>query len=334
MSWNLVTDEWRLKLLALGLAALMLGAVAFSQNPPTAKTLSVQLTYPNVPSNLILINPPTKINVTVSGLADALTAVTPNNVGATADASHATPGTAVKLNVTAVPTRTDVRVPQQPPPIVVTVDTRQVKDLPVQVIARAAPGWSINTSKTTAICPPKPSPCTVRFDGPASWENNLTASVTIGGSIQAGTIDSPNQPVLLQNSNGALDLSSAGGIPTVPTANIDPVSVSVHVEATPGSTSSTVPLVDSPPAHPPPACYRVTGITVSPVTVVITGDPAALGRIQRIVLDPVDLSGHTSDWTVPIAIKYPPGITGDPTNPPNATVHYSISQNPSATPCP
>jgi YbbR domain-containing protein len=333
MSWNLLTDEWRLKLLALGLAALMLGAVAFSQNPPTSKPLTVGLSYPNVPSNLILINPPTKINVTVSGLADALTAVTPNNVGATADASHATPGSAVKLNVTAVATDRRVGV-QNPPPIVVTVDTRQVKDLPVQVIAHAAPGWSINTSKTMALCPPKTSPCTVRFDGPASWENNLTASVTIGGSIQAGTIDSPNQPVQLQNSNGLLDLSSAGGITTSPTANIDPVSVSVHVEATPGSTSSTVALVESPATHPPSGCYRVTGITVSPVLVVITGDPAVLGRIQRIMLDPVDLSGHTSDWTVQIAIKYPAGVAGDPGNPPNATVHYSISQNPNATPCP
>ena len=34
---NLITDDWRLKLLAVGLALLMLGAVAFSQNPPTTK---------------------------------------------------------------------------------------------------------------------------------------------------------------------------------------------------------------------------------------------------------------------------------------------------------
>jgi YbbR domain-containing protein len=331
MSWNLITDEWRFKLLALGLAVLMLGAVAFSQNPPTTRTLTVGLSYPNVPSNLILINPPTKTTLTVSGLADVLTAVTPNNVSATADASHATAGSAVKLNVAAVPTDRRVIV-QNPPPIVVNIDTRQIKDLPVQVIARAAPGWSINTSKTMALCPPKTSPCTVRFDGPASWQTNLTASVTIGGQVQAGTIDSPNQPVQLQNSNGLLDLSSAGGITTSPAANIDPVSVSVHVEAAPGSTSSTVPLVDSAPSHPPPPCYRVTGIAINPVTVVISGDPVALGRIQRITLPPVDLSGHASDWTVQVAIPYPAGVSGGDVA--NATVHYSISQNPTATPCP
>jgi YbbR domain-containing protein len=159
----------------------------------------------------------------------------------------------------------------------------------------------------------------------------LTATVTIGGVIQAGTIDSPNQPIQLQNSNGVLDLSNAGGIPTVPTANIDPVSVSVHVEAVPGSTSNTVPLVDAPPIHPPPGCYRVTAITISPVTVVITGDPVALVRVQRITLPSVDLSNRTSDWTIQIAVPYPAGVSGDV---PNASVKYSISPNPNASPCP
>jgi len=69
VSWKLITDDWRLKLLALGLAVLMLGAVAFSQNPPTSRTLSISLVYPPMPVDLILINPPSKTNVTVSGLS-------------------------------------------------------------------------------------------------------------------------------------------------------------------------------------------------------------------------------------------------------------------------
>ena len=42
---TLITNEWRLKLLAFLLAVLMLGAVAFSQNPPTTRSLSVPLDY-------------------------------------------------------------------------------------------------------------------------------------------------------------------------------------------------------------------------------------------------------------------------------------------------
>jgi len=41
----------------------MLGAVAFSQNPPTTGSLLVDLHY-TTPPNLILINPPLKTNIT------------------------------------------------------------------------------------------------------------------------------------------------------------------------------------------------------------------------------------------------------------------------------
>src|SRR4029077_3483575 len=86
MSWSLITDDWRLKLTAVVLAVLMLGAVAFSQNPPTTKTLTVGLNYivpsssstPSCPYNIVLINPPSKTNVTYSGLADVIANVNPS----------------------------------------------------------------------------------------------------------------------------------------------------------------------------------------------------------------------------------------------------------------
>ena len=108
-------------------------------------------------------------------------------------------------------------------------------------------------------------------------------------------------------------------------------SVNLHVEAAPGASSSTVPLLDAPPSHPPPAGYRVTGITVTPATVVINGDPAVLGRIRSISLPPVDLSNSTSDASFTVAIPYAAGVTGSPAN---ATVRYSIAQNPNVSPSP
>ncbi len=325
MSWSLITGEWRLKLLALGLAVVLLGAVAFSQNPPTAKTLSVGLTYTNVPASLVIINPPSKTNVTVSGLADLLPSVTINNVSAIVDASRAAAGSAVRLSVNASATLRGVTV-QNPPPIVVNIDNRKQMDLPVTVSYRAAPGW--NVTEAVAFCP-KADPCTVSFNGPASWENNLIASVTVSGIVNYTAGTSPNQPVELQNSNGVLDLNSPNAL-TIPQTTIDPRSVSIRVKATAGSTSSTIPLVDSQPTRQPPPCARVTGITIAPNFVTITGDPVVIGRIQRVFLPGVDLSAHTSDWTVQIAVPYPQGVTGDVAN---ATVKYFISQNPNAAPC-
>jgi len=325
---NLILEDWRLKLLAIGLAILMLGAVAFSQNPPTSGSLTVNLNY-TMPPNLILINPPARTTVTYTGLADAISHVNTTNVTAFVDVTHAKPGPAVQLNIVAHTTLPPQQVSvQNPPPIAVDIDTLQVKELPVQVNARAASGWSI--TKQVAICPgtSNPNPCVVHFSGPTSWETNLTAFVSYSAQVNVGTIDSPNQLIQLQNSNGPLDLTSCA---TVPCAQLDVPSASVHIEAAAGSTSSTVPLIDQPPANPPPAGYRITAITITPATVIITGDQVVLGRIQSILLPPVDLTGRTSDATFQVAIPYRSGVTG---NVATATVKYSISANPSVSPSP
>ena len=81
---NLILEDWRLKLLALALAVLMLGAVAFSQNPPTNGSLRVNLNY-TMPPNLILINPPVTTTVSYSGLADVIDKVSAFNLTAFVD---------------------------------------------------------------------------------------------------------------------------------------------------------------------------------------------------------------------------------------------------------
>jgi hypothetical protein len=321
---NLITEDWRLKLLAAGLAVLMLGAVAFLQNPPTINNLTVQVNYITDKSQ-VLINPPSKVNITYSGLADIITKVNASNTFATADASHAQPGSAVRLPVR-VTTILNVNV-QPVAPIVVAVESLQTKELPVQVIARAAPGWTLG--KHDAVCPGGlPNPCAVHFTGPASWETNLTASVTIPGQLSASNSDSSNWPIQLQNSNGVVDVTTCH---TTPCATLDVMFVGVHLEASPGSTSNTVALVINAPSHKPAPGYRVTEVTITPNTVVITGDAATLARIRNVSLPVVDLTGRTTSATFQVQITYPDGTTGPITT---ATVRYSISPDPAVSPSP
>ena len=331
MTWGIVTNGWRLKLLALGLAILMLGAVAFSENPPTTKTLhGVSLNYA-VGDGIVLMNPPAKIDVTVTGPADALATMSDENprLSAIGDALHAKPGAGVKINVNVAPTINGVSVDKQAP-VVVNIDTLAVKELPVQVVAHAAAGWSV--TRVIATCPgsSSPNPCAVHFSGPLSWETNLTASVVVPGTISVGKLDSLNQPIQLSNSNGALNITSAAGS-TAPPASLDINAVNIHVEAQAGFTSTTVPLVDSPPSHGPPNGYRITAVTISPATVVLTGDIAVLSRITSIVLPAVDLSEATGDVTFQVAIPYRNGVSGSVVT---AAVKYSISRNPNVPPTP
>lgn len=323
MNW--ITDDWKLKLLALGLAVLMLSAVAFSQNPPTSKTMQVGIAY-SVPPNLILINPPTKTAVTVSGLADLVSATNTSNVVATADLSKASPGTSVRVNLVAKSGLSNVLV--QTTPVVLNIDQRATVKLPVAVRTPRGitPGWSV--TKSEARCPD--SPCTVTFDGPVSWESNLKAYADFPIAVN-NSYEYPSQPVVLEQNNIPLDLTKPSAS-TVPQAKLDINAVTIVIVAKAGTTSRQVVLIDAPPAYSPPSCYRVTGITLDPIAVVLTGAPDLLSSITTILLPQLDLSKATSNTSFKVTISYPDGVSGSV---PTAKVTYSISSNPNcASPAP
>ncbi|HUE61425.1 MAG TPA: CdaR family protein [Acidimicrobiales bacterium] len=329
MSWRIVTDDWRLKLLAVGLAVLMLGAVAFSQNPPTSATLTKGIVYADTTNNpVVLINAPPSVKVTVTGLSNQIAIITPQNLTATVDVSHVKPGPAQKLNVF-VSSTIHVNI-EQPAPIVVDVDTVTTKAVQVEVKANAAPGWSISGSSATCPDSSSPDPCTVHFTGPASWMTNLHAYVTFPGLVAANSTNSKNQQILLQNSNGFVDISSCSKVLTPP-CNLDVTATNVRVDAVAGVTTSTVPLLDLPPTHGPANGYRITAITITPATVTVSGDPLALSKVRSVTLPAVDLSGRTSDATFQVAIPYPDGASGSVST---AMIKYSISPNPAVSPAP
>lgn len=325
MILRFIVEDWRLKLLGLGLAILMLGAVAFAQIQPTSGSLDVSLNYVVTSPDIVLINPPSKVNVTYTGLPDSIAKINASTLTATVETTGARPGTDVRLDVRAQSTIHDLRV-QQPPPIAVNVDTRQLIQLPVQVNAHAAVGWEIDPAKTLATCPRAKyaNPCQVQFDGPVTWEAGMKAVTSVTGV--AGQDNLLGQTVELLPGPG-IDITQR----TVPNVAIDVTSCDVHIEAVQGATSATVPLVDAPPSNAPPPGYRITAITVSPATVIISGDPNVLARIQNLVLPAVDLSRSTSDATFNLPITYPRGITGELQL---ATVKYSISPNPNISPNP
>jgi hypothetical protein len=160
----------------------------------------------------------------------------------------------------------------------------------------------------------------------------MTASVTIPGLINATDIRSSNWPIQLQNSTGTVDLAPCR---TTPCAILDVSAVGVHITASPGSTSSTVALVIGPPSHKPATGYRITDVTITPNTVVITGDAAAIGRVRNITLPSVDLTGRISDATFQVQFTYPDGTSGpNGSSVGTATVMYSISRDPNVAPGP
>ncbi len=321
---NLITDDWRLKLLAVGLAILMLGAVAFSQNPPQTKTFSVPLSY-TVGPDLVIINAPTKTSVTVNGLADLIGSMTADHIQAHVDATRVSPGGDVKLYVVATSLVNGVNIAQQPAPFTANIDRLTVDALTVQPIDHAGPGWEV--TKSEVLCPT--SPCVVHFSGPASWEVNMRAVSIYSSPIENSTYDVPTWPVNLQQ--GSITLDPSKFTLNQPISGLDVSSVSLHIEARTGTTSRSVALVDSAPVHPPPAGYHVTGVVIAPVTVVLTGPADKLSLVQYLSLPPVDLSSSTANATFTVQIPFPAGMSGSVAV---AKLTYLIAANPNASPSP
>jgi YbbR domain-containing protein len=321
---NLITEDWRLKLLAVGLAVLMLGAVAFAQNPTTHKTLTVTINYvmPNAPNELVVINYPTTVKVSVTGLTDAFTSVTDASVFATLDLTKASPGPSVPVNLS-LKAPSGIQIVNPPTSIALNIDRKSAVSVPVTVrTSRHAPGWEV--TKAEARCPI--APCVVIFTGPSTWEANLTAYTDFPHPVANLTDDAFAQPIVLLQNGSPLDLTRR----TLPQAGLDVSTAAIHVEARTGSSSRQVVLIDAPPSHGPPPGYRITNVTIEPSpTVLITGPADTLSKINTITLPAVDLSGHISDFTFQITIPFPNQVDGSFQV---AKVTYSISPNPNATP--
>jgi hypothetical protein len=211
-------------------------------------------------------------------------------------------------------------------PFVLNIDRRVKIPLTVQVrLQTVTEGWVV--TKAEAKCPN--SPCVVTFDGPAQWETNLKAYADFTAPVQADSIDAPNLRVDLEQNGTPMDPGTF--LKTVQPSGLDQAAVAVHIEAKTGTTSKQVVLIDAPPSHGPPSGYRVTAISIDPLSVLITGKADALSKIKSITLPAVDLTGHTSEITFRVTIPYPSTVTGSAAV---ARITYSISANPNVQPTP
>jgi YbbR domain-containing protein len=319
---SLITESWRLKLLAVALAALMLGAVAFSQ--VNTKTIQVNMTYNNLPPGLVLVAPIVQISLTVSGPNDLL--LTPSSVTAAADLTHVKKGSAISVPIQVH--ATDIRIAwQAPAPVTVNVDN--IASLPLDIQVRTpltAVGWAVTSA--VARCGNSLDACKVTFSGPTSVAAGLTAFVTVSDQIQAGTTDSLNQTVNFEQNGRPIDVTK---LQTLPEITISPSTVTAHVEATRGTASTQVTLVDDTPTRRPPAGYRVTSIRIDPLSVLCTGPGDAIANLNTITLPVVDLGTSTSNASFNVKIPLPAGVT---CNVLSAKITYLISQNPNVLPTP
>ena len=276
------------------------------------------------PDNLVLLNQPTTTKVTISGLTQDVKNAT---VRADVDLSKIKKGSAFTLTPTARVFGNNV-TPQSAQPITFGVDDLTTVQLDIDIrTPHVQQGWSVK--KVQPICGNAAQVCKVTFTGPSSLEDGLHAFVTVDGAIATNSYDQLSSTVQFDQNGRVFDPAAQKALPLV---GWNPQTVTAHVEAQQGTSIIRVPLVDAFPSAQPAAGYHLTGVSIDPPLVEITGPPDVLAKITKIVLPAVSLSSYTSDHTFRVSIPIPdPGVSLNVTV---CNVTYSIAKNPAVSPSP
>lgn len=295
MSW--IVAHWRLKLLSLLLTLGLLGAVAFSENPPVVTNVSVHISYINQPATLVLVHPPKSIDVRVVGLRDAVERYRSAAAGVTVDLTHAKVGADQSYTATPIVDTPGVTASDSSIPIRLTIEELKTVTLDIEVrTPKKVPGIDVIPERTYATCGNGQVHCQVTVSAATGIVDGLHAFVNYDVSIDtANTQTSPNEPILFEKNGQEVRLSRAD---TIKLPAWTPDNVTVQVVSQGGNQTKTVALIVRPIGSQ--ACgYSLTGMDIQPSAfVTVTGPPDAVARIgSSITLDPVSIAGLTASQT-------------------------------------
>lgn len=306
-----IITNWRLKLLSLLLAIGLLGGVAFSENPPVLGSITVRVNYQPVPTDLVVVNPPSTIEVPVAGFRSDVERYQQTTAGVTVDLSHAHPG---QNQLYLARPRTDIQgltFRQSAIPIRLDIENMVTKQLDIEVRAtNKSPGVALVPDHTYATCGNANDHCQVAVAGPASVLATLKAYVDYDVPITtATTADSPNQQIRFEQDGHEIALGKT--IQTVPQILWTPDRVSVLVTTQGGSQTKSVP-VSVRVQGAQPCGYQISSVEVQPGQVTINGPADAVSKITNVMVDPIPLGGLTFGQRFTRNVVTGVGVSADP----------------------
>lgn len=283
-------NNWPLKLAAVGLATLMYGGLALSQNTQVY-TGGIQVRPVNVPPKTFILTGPQPVT-SISYFAPPGVPVAATSFVATVDLGNvpATGGFAtVPIDLKVLDERIRI-LGYEPTTTGVQLDEIVEKDVPVRVEHGTVPD-GLNLGKTTVV------PEQVTITGPKSVVSSV-AAVRASVIVQAPPIDIdqdvPLVPIdLLGNAVSPVDVSPPTARVTIPVID-DLRSKTVPVN----------PIVTGTPA----AGFEIESVTVVPQVALVAGDAVDLEALARVDTEPVPLAGVSEDVTTRVGLALPAGI--------------------------
>ncbi len=270
--------------LALILAIIVWVVAVQEQNPIVTILLQdVPVSVRNMPEDLVFDDQqpdlPDRVDLRVRGPQGLLNTLAPSDFNAYIDLSHAHPGEQ-KVKIQVDSTLAGVKIINiYPEAVVVRLNRKVEKEVPVTANLIGEPPFGY-LAATPII-----TPTTVLVRGPEPKVARVVQAQITARLTDAREDVKVTDFVTLRDANG-LVVSGLEAVP--PTATI-----LVPIEQRQGFAEKTVlPKVQGRPA----ANYRITGITVTPPTVTLFGDPKVLEEMPPFVETvSVDISGATED---------------------------------------
>ncbi|MDR0359459.1 MAG: hypothetical protein LBJ87_08365 [bacterium] len=298
MRW--LVANWRLKLLAIVLALALLMAVAFSEDPPTASTVRVGVTYSNVPQNLVVMNPPASVAVNVVGLSDNVKRFSQTSVGAVIDLSHAREGANQTFTARVNADPDGVSIQQTEIPVHLDLEPLATKQLPVEVRVtnvNAGQGISVVPEGTYSTCGDDAQSCQVTVTAPKTMLDGMHAFVKFDFPVQsAGIQRAPSLPVQFEQNGKSISLANTQVFPGK--IAYTPSVVTARVETQGGMLSRTVGITVN--AGGQPACgYKIDAVSITPTAfATIAGPTQSVAKYSSLSLGSVSINGASSTQTV------------------------------------
>ena len=288
-----LSENFALKVIALGASVLIWLYVGGEQNPNTTRVVNAEVRARGVaPEKLLVRIGSDPIAVEISGPRSEVDSIADNEIKAVVDLGQAQPGER-QLRVT------EWQRPRRTPSISLR-PMRQFIDADIRPkVRKSFPiTASFNNDPPSGRVYGLPRLTPARADVVGAKEDvqrvqRLAVYVeTRGGSVR---VDAPVK---------ALD---ADGV-MVDSVTTEPPSTHVEIDLTDAPASRTLPVAVQFGGRPTPP-YTVAEVSVTPPIVTVSGKPEQIVQLKNVPTGPVSLDTLTGDTTIEVPIVLPDGVT-------------------------
>jgi YbbR domain-containing protein len=275
--FDLILADWPLKLGAIGLATVLYIGISLAQNERTwPGQVPIEVLDPP-PGGAVLDLPGTVSDVRYRAPLDVAVTLANGSFTASIDLGDVVPAAGgdavpVPVKVTALDPRVQI-VDYTPQSVNVRVDQVVTRPLAITVDHGAVPPG-------LALAPPEVTPAAAILRG-ASSRVAKVQEVIARVAVDASGLNI-DQDVDLE----AVDETGA----PVPGVEVLPERAHVSIQVARELAYATLPVVPVLTGAPAPG-YRVTGVTVDPSTLTVSGEAATVGQLTSVSTQPVDISG-------------------------------------------